>query len=121
MEALEFLESAKEILSKEHREINSRNAASRAYYCAFHSCKKLLQDFPPKESQRGAEHEKIIAELLNHQNKQFKILGNMLKTSKDQRARADYKLADKFSIQDAKRVVLSTEKLLEELEKIYSK
>jgi len=99
----------------ENKEINYQNAASRAYYGAFHSCKKLLQDFPPTESQRGAEHEKIIAELLKHQNKQFKILGNMLKMSKDQRVRADYKLAEKFSVQDAKRVILSTKKLLEEI------
>jgi uncharacterized protein (UPF0332 family) len=115
MEPIEFLAAAEELLKKTAtREVDYRNAASRAYYGAFHTCKQLLEHYPPSESQRGTEHEKTIAELVNHQDKRFKTLGNMLKTSKDQRHRADYKLAEKFALQDAKRVILSVKKLLQE-------
>jgi uncharacterized protein (UPF0332 family) len=118
IEAIGFLESAKELLNKQStREVDYRNAASRAYYCAFHVCKKLLEDFPPTQFQTGAEHEKIIKGLLNHQDKRFKTLGNMLKDAKDQRVKADYKLADNFTIQDAKIVVKFTDKILMEINK----
>lgn len=118
MEAIEFLESAKELLNKPSaKEIDYRNAASRAYYCAFHACKKLLEDYPASQRQIGTEHDKTIRELLNHQNKQFKILGNMLQKSKDQRHRADYKLIEKFSIQDGKFVITQVNKILMEINK----
>jgi uncharacterized protein (UPF0332 family) len=118
IETIEFLESAKELLNKQStKEVDYRNAASRAYYCAFHICKKLLEDFPPKQSQVGAEHERIINGLLNHQNKRFKTLGNMLRDAKDQRVKADYKLWDNFTIQDAKIVVKFTNKILMEINK----
>jgi uncharacterized protein (UPF0332 family) len=121
MEAIEFLNTALEFLEQQPvREIDCRNAASRAYYCAFHTCKQLLEQCPPKESQRGAEHEKIIAELRKHQDKRFKILGNMLNTSRDQRVHADYRLDKKFALADAKKLLLSTKKLLQEIEKIQS-
>jgi uncharacterized protein (UPF0332 family) len=118
IEAVEFLSSAKELLNKQLvKEVDYRNAASRAYYCAFHTCKKLLEDFPPTQSQIGAEHEKIINGLLNHQDKRFKALGSMLKDAKDQRVKADYRLDNNFTIQDAKLVVKFTDKILMEINK----
>lgn len=118
IEAVKFLESAKELLNKQStKEIDHRNAASRAYYGAFHICKKLLEDFPPTQSQIGAEHERIINGLLNHQDKRFKTLGNMLKDAKNQRVKADYRLDNNFTIQDAKIVVKFTDKILMEINK----
>lgn len=114
MEAIEFLTAAEELLNKiETREVDYRNAASRAYYCQFHSCKQLLERYPPSEPQYGAEHEKTIKELVNHQDKRFKKLGNMLKDSKDQRHKADYKLAENFALSEAKIVIRFANKLLQ--------
>lgn len=119
MESIEFFDAAREFLERKPiREVDHRNAASRAYYCAFHTCKKLLEEHPPKESQRGTEHQKVINELLEHQDKRLKVFGNMLMTSRDQRVRADYKLEEKFTLYDAKKAVKSTEKLLQEIQKI---
>lgn len=121
MQAIEFLNTAREFLEKEPiREVDCRNATSRAYYCAFHSCKQLLLQYPPNESQRGAEHEKIIAELRNHQDKRFKRLGNMLFDAKNQRVQSDYYLREKFSIQNAKITVGFVQRLLQEIQKIQS-
>lgn len=114
MEAIEFLVAAEELLKKTApREVDYRNAASRAYYCQFHTCQQLLERYPPSEPQYGAEHEKTIKELVNHQDKRFKTLGNMLNSSKNQRHRADYKLAEKFTLRDAQRVIHFANKLLQ--------
>ncbi len=121
MEATEFLETAREFLTKQPiREVDCRNAASRAYYCAFHLCKQLLEQHPPNEPQRGSEHEKVIAELRTHQDKRFKPLGNMLFDARDQRVSADYKLNKKFSIHDAKTTVTFSNRILQEIQKIQS-
>ncbi|MEZ5671565.1 MAG: hypothetical protein R3E08_03955 [Thiotrichaceae bacterium] len=107
MEPVEFLNTALEFLEKQPiGEVECRNAASRAYYCAFHSCKKLLEAHPPKEPQRGTEHQKIIDELRKHQDKRFKKLGNMLADSKDQRVRADYGLHETFQYVTLKRLYI---------------
>ena len=42
MDAKEFLTSAQALIEG-HREIDYRNAASRAYYCAFHLGRMLLE------------------------------------------------------------------------------
>ena len=117
MEAIEFLQAATELLAKQPiKEVDCRNAASRAYYCAFHTCKQLLKQYPSTESQYGTEHQKIINELKQHQDKRFKSLGNMLERSRDQRVRADYKLEEKFTYRDAKIVIGAANKLLQEID-----
>ncbi len=119
MEAIEFLTAAEELLKKPAtQEVDYRNAASRAYYYQFHTCKQLLERYPPSEPQYGAEHEKTIKELVTHQDKRFKKLGNMLKDSKDQRHKADYKLAENFALSEAKTVIRFAKKLLKDIEDI---
>jgi uncharacterized protein (UPF0332 family) len=119
MEPVEFLQAATELLVKQPiKEVDCRNAASRAYYCAFHLCKRLLEQYPPAEPQRGTEHQKIINELKQHQNKQFRPLGNVLTSLWRLRVKADYKLVEKFAIQDARIVIGATNKLLQEIDAI---
>lgn len=119
MEPSEFLNAAKSLLQKEEvTEVDYRNAVSRAYYCAFHTCSNLLKKYPPSERQCGAEHEKIIDGLLEHQNKSFHRLGHQLKGAKLRRAKADYRLAEVLTIQDANIVIKSVEKILQEINKI---
>jgi uncharacterized protein (UPF0332 family) len=121
MEAIEFLSTAREFLEKQPiREVDCRNAASRAYYCAFHSCKQLLEQHPPNEPQYGSVHDKVIAELLNHQDKRFRKLGNMLKATKKLRTDSDYELQKKFPIQNAKTAIGDVHKLLQEIQNIQS-
>lgn len=121
MESIEFLKSARELLEKEStQEVDYRNVTSRAYYCAFHTCKKLWEDYPPSKTEGGAEHQKVINELKNHQNKQFRKLGNILNDSRNRRVTADYHLVKQFVIQDAKVVIKSVEKLLQDVQVVYN-
>ena len=85
MDPIDFLTTAQESIGK--REVDYRNAASRAYYSAFHLCKGLVESFPI-----GASHEKVILALREHPDKRMKSLGNSLQQIKEIRVHADYKL-----------------------------
>ncbi|WP_353573156.1 HEPN domain-containing protein [Candidatus Albibeggiatoa sp. nov. BB20] len=118
MDAIEFLKSATEIL-KNNKEVDYRNATSRAYYCAYHKAKNLVEtQFKQDKISSGASHEKIIKTLQAEKNKQFKSIGNKLNDLKRFRTDADYKLDETFSIQDAKSVVQRASKLVQEIEQL---
>jgi uncharacterized protein (UPF0332 family) len=118
MDAIEFLESAREML-KNNKEVDYRNATSRAYYCAYHKAKNLVEtQFKQDEMSSGASHEKIIKTLQSEKNKQFKSIGNKLNDLKKFRTDADYKLDKLFSAQDAKAVVQRANKLVQDIERL---
>jgi len=74
MEAEEFLESAK-ILIEGNQEFDYRNAASRAYYCAFHLCQNFLDQHPKLKVSFGATHEKVIHDFLSNSDKRLQKIG----------------------------------------------
>ncbi|OQW93029.1 MAG: hypothetical protein BWK79_13280 [Beggiatoa sp. IS2] len=116
MNAIDFLESAKqqlEIVLKE--EVNYRNASSRAYYSAFHICKDLMDKHPEWHVAIGSEHQKLINNLLNVPRKELNILGRQLERIKTLRHRADYDLHKKFTYQDAKQTIFESQKIVDEV------
>ncbi len=63
MDVKEFLTSAQKLIEA-NSEVDYRNAASRAYYCAFHLCRILLEKLPQSQDNIGTSHQKIIEKLL---------------------------------------------------------
>jgi uncharacterized protein (UPF0332 family) len=123
MEPIEFLKSAEVLLEKESvAEVECRNAASRAYYSAYHSCLDLSKRYPTTNDHRGKKdvgmHEKLIQTLCEHQDEQMRTVGHSLNQVKIRRVKADYKLVQNFTLQDAKFTVNSVQKLLQEIGKI---
>jgi len=123
MEPIEFLKTAEALLEKESvAEVECRNAASRAYYSAYHSCLDLSKRYPTTNDNRVKKdvgmHEKLIQTLCEHQDVQVKSAGYSLRQVKTRRVKADYKLAQDFTLQDAKFAVDSVQKLLQEIHKI---
>ena len=121
MEPIEFLKSAEVLLEKESvAEVECRNAASRAYYSAYHSCLVLSNGYPSTNDvkKEGGMHQQLIDKLCNHQDEQVKTVGYSLKQVKTRRVMADYKLTQDFTLQDAKFAVDSVQKLLQEIHKI---
>jgi len=121
MEPIEFLKSAEALLEKELvAEVDYRNAASRAYYSAYHSCLVLSNSYPSTNDvkKEGGMHQQLIDKLCNHQDEQVKTVGYSLKQVKTRRVMADYKLTQDFTLQDAKFAVDSVQKLLQEIHKI---
>lgn len=121
MNPIDFLETATEFLQKQPvREVDYRNAASRAYYCALHSCKNLLEQSTSRISVTDTSHQKIIRELQANTDCLIVALGNKLFSLKSQRNNADYELDKKFTFKDAERLVQHTRRLLQEIQKIQS-
>jgi uncharacterized protein (UPF0332 family) len=115
----EFLRSAEKLLEKESVEVEYRNAASRAYYAAYHGRLDLSQrsKIEPVKSEGGV-HQQLINGLCLHQDVRVKTVGYALKQLKRQRVKADYKLEQDFTLRDAQFTVESTQKLLRELNQI---
>jgi len=113
--AQEFLMTAQELLQG-NREIDYRNAASRAYYCAFHRCKMLLEELPNSQGSIGASHQKVILELLYYPDKEVNKLGKKLEQAKRLRQKADYQLKVTFSRYEASRIVSQVQNLLSEVD-----
>jgi len=121
MKPTDFLETATEFLQKKPlREVDCRNAASRAYYCALHSCRDLLEQSASRISVTDTSHQKIIRELQANTDRLIVALGNKLFSLKSQRNDADYKLDQKFTFKDAERLVQHTRNLLQEIQNIQS-
>jgi len=110
MDAKEFLISAQEFIQGS-REIDYRNASSRAYYCAFHMCRTLLEKLPHTQHSIGSSHEKVIADLLSYPDKRIKKLGRKLEQAKTLRHQADYQLNIPFYRSSAKQVLRHAEEI----------
>ncbi len=104
MDAKEFLTSAQELIQG-NREVDYRNAASRAYYYTFHICRTLLAKLPHSQSSIGASHEKVVLDLLSYPDKKLNTFGRKLEQAKTLRHQADYKLLMRFSRANAKLVL----------------
>lgn len=121
MKPTDFLETATEFLQKKPiREVDYRNAASRAYYCVLHSCNDFLEQNGSKSSFTDTTHQKIIRGLLANADRRVETLGNQLSSLREQRNRADYTLGKKFTFKDAERLIQTTRKMLQEIQKIQS-
>jgi len=117
MEARDFLTSAEELMQG-NREIDYRNAASRAYYFAFHFCQESLGNLPHLQGNIGTTHQRFIADLLSYPDKKVQSLGNQLKHIKKVRYKADYKLNKKFYRHEASRLLSSAKKISTEVENL---
>lgn len=117
MDVRQFLTSA-QIFMQGGREIDYRNAASRAYYCAFHLCKNLVETIPISTDNIGTSHQRIIDALAQSHDKRLKSLANKLKVVRELRHKADYKLDIKFSRYEASRALSHTQKITSEVENL---
>jgi uncharacterized protein (UPF0332 family) len=117
MDVREFLTSAQQQL-QENSEVGYRNAASRAYYCAFHLCRMLLEKLPQSQDNIGTSHQKIIDALFLSSDKRLKSLGNQLKMARQLRHKADYKVDIKFTRYEASRVLSYVQKMVLEVDNI---
>jgi len=117
MEAEEFLKSA-EILIKGNQEVDYRNAASRAYYCAFHLCRNFLNKQFDSQIGDEASHTRVICKLKDSPNSKLRKLGNKLEQVKRLRHAADYRLVYQFEYYKAKQTLSHSYKIKIELEDI---
>ena len=112
MNAKEFYNSAYEI-SSGNREIDYRNAISRTYYAAYHSCEQWRRDNQLEIAVAGTTHDKLIKIFINNSNQEVKRIGNSLIQLKARRHLADYNLKTTFSKLEVTSMLKQTNKILE--------
>jgi uncharacterized protein (UPF0332 family) len=103
----DFLKFAKNL--PEDSEINNRNAISRAYYAAYHSCS---EKFTSEKSTPGGVHATLISSLEKSPNSQDRKIGYLLRDIKNKRTIADYQLAEAVTLADRQTTLKTTAKLI---------
>ncbi len=84
-----------ERLAAQHAEAEGRAAVSRAYYAAFHVARVLVEEDCGIVLPGGPEVHKKLQFCLEHsQDAALMKIADQLQSLRDQRNRADYKLAD---------------------------
>ena len=112
IEKEDFLAFAKSL--PEDSEINLRNAISRAYYAAYHSCSEI---YSSDQSAAGGVHQRLIAGLKGSSNRNDRQVGYVLDQLKSLRTTADYHLSESITVSDTQTSIKQTEKLLAMLPK----
>ena len=105
-----LLEAAQEP-AQGSREVDFRNAASRAYYAACHRCRPIAQRNGLRSSNRGV-HSDVIDALRTATKPTLKHLAQMLARCRSLRAKADYNIAEDFRWSEAQTSTRQAQKIL---------
>lgn len=106
----QLLEAAQE-LAAGNREVDFRNAASRAYYAAYHRCRPFAQRNGLRTSNRGV-HGDVIDALRTSTKPALKQLAQMLARCRTLRAKADYSIGGGFRRSEARTSTQQAQKIL---------
>lgn len=97
----ELLTAAERLLGQGAGEVDWRNAASRAYYGAYHRCRLVADSAGLGATQTGGVHAGLVAAFLAPLNpRPVRALGYMLDQSRLSRVDADYNIDVPFSRAD---------------------
>lgn len=115
----EFLSSAIELLAyQDAKEIDFRNAISRAYYCCYNlSIDKfgsLITPDNPEQTTNLGVHAKLIRAIIS--NHSTATIGNDLRILKHRRKRADYDLDEFVTERQAQQAIDEAKLIVEKIE-----
>ena len=97
-----------------NREVDWRNATSRAYYAAYHACTSVARDARLIEAETGNVHAALIGALTDGLSPpRLKSLGIMLEQCRRRRTHADYRIQERFPRQIADTVVSDCRRILD--------
>ena len=93
----EVLLAAADAIGRGNSEVAWRNAASRAYYAAFHRCRSVAKDARLSFPETGSVHAGLIDVLTHPLNpSRIRSLGYLLDLCRAHRVDADYQIDEKF-------------------------
>ena len=120
----ELVEYAEALLARNPppNEVEIRAAVSRAYYGAYHACTEFEKALPfmGREIDRpGGVHERLV-QRLGHPDVRLRAdinvlsrrLSALLRQAREERERADYRLAEKFSLSQADVAVIRARRII---------
>lgn len=121
---IDLLEWSRKNIS-EDCEVTLRAAGSRAYYFAFHECKKWHDALPAPGSDTGIAggvHQRLInrlshpaPEIKDEIKKKSRIIAYILGGMKALRHKADYDLDKNFLKEDSEKLISESEKIIEKI------
>ena len=106
-----LLEAAK-ALGRGAAEVDRRNAASRAYYAAWHRCLPIGRSVGLSAQPGQGMHQHLIGTLTGNRNPTLRSQGYMLRQCRDLRVEADYEIETDFPPEDARTALAQCEKIL---------
>lgn len=108
----DLLDAARTSLDGSTGEVEWRNAASRAYYAAYHRCRVVAAEEKLPLLRTGSVHAALVGELGASRQRSLRALGYMLNQCRHLRATADYEIDERFERADAATVVGASERIL---------
>ncbi len=128
MDSSEFLISAENIMAEPaiKKEIDARNAASRAYYTAYHVCNEFGNNLLSYRDVPGGVHARLIDTLESYRDKSVpperqravKALGYQLRQIRSLRISADYLLSDDFPDEHGLTTIKLTKRIQDKVESL---
>ena len=106
-----LLDAAK-VLGRGESEVDRRNAASRAYYAAWHRRLPIGRSVGLSAQPGQGMHRQLIATLTGNQDRTLKSLGYMLEQCRALRVEADYEIETDFPPEDTRTALEQCEKIL---------
>lgn len=110
-----FLSFAEWTFSERQDEIGCRNAASRAYYAAYHACSIFAHQHLAVPADAPGVHVQVIEAFVGSRQQEHRAIGYMLKQCRDLRAAADYDLNLCFESREAHQALSQARKVLDKL------
>ncbi len=116
-----FLQVAEHSLIHANHEMDYRNSISRAYYATFHAVTPISLKLPPvANGNSNNSHELIISTLTNCRPShtralELKSIGYQIQRLKAQRVKADYRIDEAISKDDAEEQLRKAKLLLEKI------
>ena len=115
----EELLAAAAVLGTGHEEVDWRNAASRAYYAAYHRCQPLAPNVAGSPGARGGSHEVFCLELMDTRRPvAVRSIGIMLDQCRKYRNFADYRINDEFTKAACLTTLQSTQSIFEKVKSL---
>ena len=111
----DFLNSAKKSIN-ESSEVSWRNAVSRAYYSAFHTCLLYAEDKLNFACPKHNAHSSLISLFESEPENKYKSIGYMLRQCRKMRNLCDYELDLEISKGEAISSLKQSERIIEHIE-----
>ena len=115
----EVLLDAAIVIGEGDEEVDWRNAASRAYYAAFHRCVAVAHDAGLSISNTGSVHVTLIGALVDPLSPTvLRSLGYMLEQCRMRRVDADYRISQDFPRNLAETVLADCRRILQRADEV---
>ena len=106
-----LFEAAK-ALGRGGTEVDRRNAASRAYYAAYHRCLPIGRSIGLSAAPDRGVHRQLVDTLTESSDPKMKSVGYRLDQCRKLRVQADYEIESDFSSRNARLVIEQCERIL---------